>query len=130
MVMSMDHIKNSFLIGNIILYLRFNQLKMRIIALGRLKAFGEKHPGVWLSIKAWYRLASDKAVAWHKPQDVVSTFGVGRVDILKNNRVCINIAGNQLRIVLKVEYGRGIAFVRWIGWHKEYDTLGDRIHWL
>lgn len=103
---------------------------MRIIALGQLKSFGEKHPGVWPAIRAWYTIASSKSTEWHKPQDVVFTFGTSRVDILKNNRVCINIAGNQIRIVLKVEYGRGMAFVRWIGWHKQYDQLGDHIHHL
>ena len=64
------------------------------------------------------------------PRDVVATFGAGRVDILKNDRVCINLAGNHVRLVLKVEYGSGMAFVRWIGWHKDYDALGNDIHTL
>ncbi|MEO5905142.1 MAG: type II toxin-antitoxin system HigB family toxin, partial [Saprospiraceae bacterium] len=60
--------------------------------------------------------------------DVVTTFGGARVDVLKNNRVCIDLAGNHVRLVLKVEYGYGMAFVRWIGWHKDYNGLGNTIH--
>ena len=55
-------------------------------------------------------------------------YWVSRVDILQGDRVCINMACNQVRLILKVEYGYGMAFVRWIGWHKDYDALGNRIH--
>jgi len=64
-------------------------------------------------------------VDWQKPQDVVDTFGSKRVDILKNDRVCIDIAGNHLRVILKINYGWSIGYVRWIGWHKDYDSLGN-----
>ena len=80
------------------------------------------------SIAAWYKIVTSKKVDWQKPQDVVETFGSGRVDILRNDRVCIDLAGNQVRLILKVEYGYGMAFVRWIGWHKDYDLLGNDIH--
>lgn len=81
-----------------------------------------------LSIAAWYKIASSKGVEWQKPQDVVTTFGARRVDILKNDRVCIDLAGNHVRLILIIEYGYGMAFVRWIGWHKDYDLLGDDIN--
>jgi mRNA interferase HigB len=80
------------------------------------------------AINAWYKIARSKDIWWQKPQDVVKTFGVSRVDILQGNRVCINLAGNHVRLILKVEYGLGMAFVRWIGWHKDYDALGNNIH--
>ncbi len=80
------------------------------------------------AIAAWYKIARSKDVDWQKPQDVVDTFGIGRVDILQNDRVCINLGGNNARIVLKIEYGYHLAFVRWIGWHKDYNRLGDKIH--
>lgn len=80
------------------------------------------------SISACYKIASSPKVDWKKPQDVVNTFGSVRVDILRNDRVCINLAGNDVRLILKIEYGSGLAFVRWIGWHKDYDKLGIKIH--
>lgn len=82
------------------------------------------------AIAAWYKIAKSKDVDWKKPQDVVATFGAKRVDILQNDRVVIDLGGNNARIILKVEYGHHIAFVRWIGWHKDYTLLGKKIHTL
>ena len=101
---------------------------MRVIAYATLRDFGIRHPQVMPAINAWYKIARSKDIWWQKPQDVVKTFGVSRVDILQGNRVCINLAGNHVRLILKVEYGLGMAFVRWIGWHKDYDALGNNIH--
>jgi len=101
---------------------------LRIIAYGMLRDFGVRHPHVMPSINAWYKIASSKDVMWQKPQDAVETFGVSRVDILQSDRVCINLAGNKVRLILKVEYGYRMAFVRWIGWHKDYDALGNTIY--
>ncbi len=103
---------------------------MRIIAFATIREFGEQNPNTMPSIASWYKIAKSKDTEWKKPQDVVETFGAARVDILNNDRVCINLGGNNVRIVLKVEYGTGIAFVRWIGWHKDYDQLGKSIHTL
>lgn len=80
------------------------------------------------AIAAWYKIVKSKEVDWQKPQDVVDSIGAGRVDILKNDRVCIDLAGNQVRLVLRVHYGTGKAYVRWIGWHKDYNQLGNDIH--
>jgi mRNA interferase HigB len=101
---------------------------MRIIAYGPLRDFGNIHPKMMPVISAWFKIASSKETIWNKPQDVVTTLGSGRVDILKNNRVCINLGGNNARIILKVEYRYKLVFVRWIGLHKDYDNLGDDIH--
>ncbi len=101
---------------------------MRIIAYAVIRDFGETHPQVKNSIRLWFHAVRKKEIDWKKPQDVINTFGEMRTDILKNDRVCIDIAGNNVRLVLKVEYGRGMAFVRWIGWHKDYSQLGENIH--
>lgn len=58
----------------------------------------------------------------------MNTFAISRVDILKNNRVVINLGGNNVRLILWVKYGDGVALVRWIGWHKDYNQLGNDIH--
>ena len=80
------------------------------------------------AISAWYKIVKCKEVHWQKPQDVVRMFGASRVDILQKDRICIDLGGNNVRIILKVEYGYGIAYVRWIGWHKDYDRLGNKIY--
>lgn len=101
---------------------------MRIISFAILKEFGTHHPQIMTSLFSFYKIANSKELSWQKPQDVVNLFGPSRVDILKNNRVCIDLAGNNIRVVLKVEYGQNKAYVRWIGWHKDYITLGQKIH--
>ena len=39
------------------------------------------------------------------------------------NRVVFNIAGNKYRLVVKVNYSFGIVFVRFIGTHRQYDSI-------
>ena len=101
---------------------------MRIITYATLREFGERNPIIMPAISAWFKIVKSKNVDWQMPQDVVTTFGAGRVDILKNDRVCIDLSGNQVRLILRVRYGIGKANVRWIGWHKDYEKLGDNIH--
>ena len=101
---------------------------MRIIAYAILREFGEQNPTVMPAISAWYKIVKSRSIDWKRPKDIVDLFGQERVDILHNDRVCINIGGNKVRLILKVEYGFGMAFVRWIGWHKDYDQLGKSIH--
>lgn len=103
---------------------------MRIITYASIREFGDQNPNIIPAIAAWYKIVKCADVDWQKPQDVVTTFGAARVDTLRNDRVCINLGGNNVRIILKVEYGYGMAFVRWIGWHKDYEKLGDKIHSL
>ncbi len=99
---------------------------MNIIAFKAIHKFHEKHPRTQNSLRTWYTIL--KAQTWVKPQDAVLTFGQTNVDILKNNRLCINVKGNEIRIVLSLNYDKNTAFIKWVGWHKDYDKLGDKIH--
>lgn len=45
------------------------------------------------------------------------------VSILKNNRVVFNIKGNSYRLIVKFNYGKQWAFIRFIGTHAEYDKI-------
>jgi len=42
---------------------------------------------------------------------------------LAKNRVVFNIKGNNYRLVTAVQYDFGIVFIRFIGTHKDYDTI-------
>ena len=35
----------------------------------------------------------------------------------------IDIIGNDYRLVVKLHYDRGIAYVRFVGTHREYDRI-------
>ena len=99
---------------------------MNIIAFKAIREFYEKHPSATNALKTWYTIL--KAQEWEKPQDAVQTFGQTNVDVLKNNRLCINIKGNHIRVVLSLNYEKNTAFIKWLGWHKDYNKLGDNIH--
>ena len=79
-------------------------------------------------LRAWYTIL--KHQNWNKPQDAVRTFGVKIVDILGNDRLCIDVKGNHIRIILRVNYNSKTCFIRWIGWHKDYDKLSKNIREL
>lgn len=99
---------------------------MNVIAFRSIRAFYQKHPICKNSLRTWYTIL--KAQKWYKPQDAVHTFGAQNVDILKNNRLCIDVKGNNLRVILSMNYEKNTAFIKWIGWHKDYDKLTDNIH--
>ncbi|WP_349255566.1 type II toxin-antitoxin system HigB family toxin [Edaphobacter sp.] len=41
-------------------------------------------------------------------------------------RVVFNIKGNAYRLVAAVDYRRAIVFIKWLGTHKEYDSIDVR----
>ena len=63
--------------------------------------------------------------------------GLGRLDFLSpdvkdqyakasicgNNRVVFNIGGNKYRLVVEMQYRAGIAWVKFVGTHGQYDRI-------
>lgn len=92
---------------------------MRIISRRTLRKFGDRHPQVRQPLDDWYRLASRSE--WRTPADIKMLFR--SADILAENRVVFNIGGNDFRLVVKVEYGLQMVFVRFVGTHAEYDKI-------
>ncbi|MCB0839014.1 MAG: type II toxin-antitoxin system HigB family toxin [Bacteroidetes bacterium] len=43
--------------------------------------------------------------------------------IVGNNRIVFNIKGNEYRLIVKFNYERSWAFIRFIGTHAEYDHI-------
>ncbi|RLD17724.1 MAG: type II toxin-antitoxin system HigB family toxin [Bacteroidetes bacterium] len=99
---------------------------MNVIAYRSIREFYEKHPSTKQGLRTWYTIL--KSQVWKKPQDAVTTFGAKRVDILKNNRLCIDVKGNHIRVILSMHYEKNTAFIKWLGWHKDYDKLGNNVH--
>ncbi|MDH4084483.1 MAG: type II toxin-antitoxin system HigB family toxin [Nitrospira sp.] len=40
-----------------------------------------------------------------------------------SSRVQLNVAGNQDRLVVKINYPYGVVYIRFIGTHAEYDAI-------
>lgn len=43
--------------------------------------------------------------------------------VLQGNRVVFNVAGNQYRLVVKINYPYRVMYIRFIGTHTEYDAI-------
>lgn len=43
--------------------------------------------------------------------------------VLQGNRVVFNMAGNQYRLAVKINYPYRVVYVRFIGTHAEYDAM-------
>lgn|SRR5690606_16046954 len=91
----------------------------RIIAKRTLREFWEKHLDSEQYLKTWYETA--KSSNWQSPNDVKKTYI--HASILKNNRVVFNIKGNSYRLIVKFNYDRQWAFIRFVGTHVEYNNI-------
>ncbi len=92
---------------------------LRIIAKRTLREFWEEYPDCEQHLKTWYETA--KKADWENPNDIKEIYG--NASIVGNNRVVFNIKGNHYRLVVKFNYERKWAFIRFIGTHKEYDKI-------
>jgi mRNA interferase HigB len=95
---------------------------VRIIALSTLKAFLDRSPAYADArepVMAWYRQV--KAADWASPAEVKRA--IRSASILKDSRAVFNIAGNKYRIVVWINYPYRVVYIRFIGTHRQYDTI-------
>ena len=94
---------------------------MRVIAKSTLKQFWAQ-PGRSDSrgaLESWHEEAIK--ANWTSPQTVKDQYA--SASICGNNRVVFNIAGNKYRLVVEMQYRAGIAWVKFIGTHAQYDRI-------
>lgn len=92
---------------------------MKIVAVGTLRDFWEKHPDAEQSLKAWYDEA--RAATWASPAEVKAKYG--NASIVGKNRVVFNIKGNSYRLIVAVAYKFQAIYIKFIGTHAEYDKV-------
>lgn len=92
---------------------------MRVIARLVLRAFWELHRDAEQPLRAW--LAEAENATWQTPQDIKELYGTASV--VGDNRMVFNIAGNKYRLVVHFHYEYGIARIKFIGTHAEYDAI-------
>ncbi len=97
---------------------------MRVISRRTLKDFAagndrEDAAACAEQLDAWYH--DVRSSNWADPAGVKAKYG--SASILKASRVVFNICGNKYRLVVKVNYKRGIVYIRFVGTHAEYDAI-------
>ncbi len=96
-------------------------VSMRIISVGRLKAFWEHpaHRDAEQPPRVWVRVV--RAAEWRNPPAIKRMFN--SADILRDGRVVFDIGGNRYRLVAWVNFHYRLVCVRFIGTHRQYDAI-------
>jgi len=91
----------------------------RIFVKGTLRLFWERNPDSEQYLKTWYETVMN--ADWKTPADVKGTYA--NASILKNSRIVFNIKGNSYRLIVKFNFEKQWAFIRFIGSHDEYNKV-------
>lgn len=101
---------------------------MRIIARRTLREFVDSLAGqkdraaIKAALDAWFdevKKARRTGAADVKRQYATAS-------IISAERIVFNIKGNACRLVVAVDFEKGIVWIKWIGRHKEYDRIDVR----
>lgn len=98
---------------------------MRIIARRTLREFVESlaghkdQPAVKAALDAWFDEA--KKARWKNTVDIRRSYATA--SIVTAERVVFNIKGNAYRLVVAVDFEKGIVWIKWIGTHRDYDRI-------
>ncbi|MBK9307465.1 MAG: type II toxin-antitoxin system HigB family toxin [Nitrospira sp.] len=92
---------------------------MRIIAKRALRNFWKRYPKAKGPLEAWHQEVTH--ADWASPSAVKAHFR--SASVLHGNRVVFNVAGNQYRLIVKINYPYRVVYIRFIGTHVEYDAI-------
>src|SRR5579872_3068610 len=98
---------------------------MRIIARRTLREFansliGHKdQPAVKAALDAWFDEV--KKAQWRNTAEVKRSYATA--SIVSRDRIVFNVKGNAYRLVVAIDFEKGIVWIKWIGTHKNYDRI-------
>ena len=94
---------------------------MRIVSHRKLKEFYQTPGGEdsEAALERWYEIT--EAAEWHTFAEMKEDFG--SVDSVGNQHYVFNIGGNKYRLVVVVKFQMGYVFIRFVGPHKEYESI-------
>src|SRR3954468_16608330 len=101
---------------------------MRIISRRTLRAFVEArkgyhdHAALKAAVDAWFWEVS--RARWAGPADVKRLYATASV--VTSERIVFNLKGNSYRLVVAVDFIKGIVWIKWIGTHRDYDLIEVR----
>lgn len=91
----------------------------RIFSKSTLRNYWEKYPDTEQYLKTWYDTAMNSG--WKTPNNIKKAYATA--SILKNSRIVFNIKGNTYRLIVKFNFEKQWAFIKFIGTHKDYDKI-------
>ena len=71
------------------------------------------------ALDAWFAEAS--VADWANAADVMKQYATA--SIISAERIVFNVKGNDHRMVVAVDFEKGIVWIKWIGTHKDYDRI-------
>ena len=98
---------------------------MRVIARRTLRQFVDSlaghqdQPAVKAALDAWFDEAHK--ARWASTADIKRRYATA--SIVTAERIVFNIKGNAYRLVVAVDFEKGIVWIKWVGSHKEYDRI-------
>ncbi|MGC2085888.1 MAG: type II toxin-antitoxin system HigB family toxin [Bradyrhizobium sp.] len=98
---------------------------MRIIARRTLRQFVETrrkhkdHAALKAALDAWFDEV--KKARWSSASDVKRSYATA--SIVTADRIVFNIKGNDYRLVVAVDFEKSIVWIKWIGTHRDYDSI-------
>lgn len=92
---------------------------MRVVAKKTLREFWKLHGDCKDQLISWFDEAEN--ADWKSPLDIKREYP--SASIIADNRVVFNIKGNSYRLIIKINYGYRIVWIRFIGTHAEYDKI-------
>jgi len=101
---------------------------MRIIARRTLRQFVEfraghkDQPALKAALDAWFDEV--RKASWRSTADVKRLYA--SASIVSADRIVFNIKGNDYRLVVAVDFEKGIVWIKWLGTHRDYDRIDVR----
>jgi mRNA interferase HigB len=98
---------------------------MRIIARRTLREFiasragHQDQPALKAALDAWFDEA--RKARWTSTANVKRLYATA--SIVTSERIVFNIKGNSYRLVVSVDFEKGIVWIKWIGTHQDYDRI-------
>ena len=98
---------------------------MRIIARRTLRQFAESlagnkdQPAVKAALDAWFDEV--RKANWASTAAVKRSYATA--SIVSGERIVFNVKGKAYRLVVAVDFEKGIVWIKWIGTHKDYDRI-------
>lgn len=71
------------------------------------------------AVDAWFDEV--KKAHWSSTADVKRLYATA--SIVTADRIVFNLKGNAYRLVVSVDFEKGIVWIKWIGTHKDYDRI-------